>query len=206
MRHPRDEAIVAGLRDGDEDAVADLVRIFGPRVFSLALQKLKNREDAEEVTQDVLLKVIDRIGHFRGDAALGSWIYRITFNAAMSHLRGARSLRRLAAVEPLDRTDTPDARPGRSRQPADWSSLGDECVLRAELVEALNRALDDLPPIYRVPVILRDVQGLSAEEASAVLRVKHQTLKTRLHRGRVILRQRLAEFAGGLTLRPMMPA
>ena len=61
MRHPRDEAIVAGLRDGDEDAVADLVRIFGPRVFSLALQKLKNREDAEEVTQDVLLKVIDLV-------------------------------------------------------------------------------------------------------------------------------------------------
>ena len=88
------------------------------------------------------------------------------------------------------------------REVADWSSLGDEAFLRAQLREQLAEAMKDLPPIYRVPVVLRDLQGLSTEEASALLNVKSQTLKSRLHRGRLILRQRLAAFGGGLTLSP----
>ena len=85
-------------------------------------------------------------------------------------------------------------------EPADWSSLADDHVLRGEMRQRLIGALTHLPPVYRVPVILRDIQGLSTEEASAVLRVKPQTLKSRLHRGRLILRERLADFAGGVML------
>jgi RNA polymerase sigma-70 factor (ECF subfamily) len=164
---------------------------------------LRNREDAEEVTQDVLVKVVNRIHDFRGDAALASWIYRITFNASMSRLRAGGSARRHLQIEPVE--PGIGARRSGSEDPADWSTLGDEHVLRTELMEALHAALTDMPSIYRVPVILRDVQGLSSEEASAVLKVKNQTLKSRLHRGRLLLRRRLAEFAGGLTLRPMVP-
>ncbi len=72
--------------------------------------------------------------------------------------------------------------------------------MRAELRDRLIEALTHLPQVYRVPVILRDIQGLSTEEASAILRVKPQTLKSRLHRGRLILRQHLGAFAGGLAL------
>ena len=92
-----------------------------------------------------------------------------------------------------DRGETP-------HEVADWSALADEHVMRVELRESLVKAVRELPAIYRAPVILRDIQGLSTEEASAVLQVKDQTLKSRLHRGRVILRQRLAAFAGGLSL------
>ena len=88
----------------------------------------------------------------------------------------------------------------RAIDPADWSNLGDELVLRAQLRDALQAAVAELPAIYRAPVILRDLKGLSTEEASRRLKVKDQTLKSRLHRGRLILRERLAEFAGGLTL------
>jgi RNA polymerase sigma-70 factor, ECF subfamily len=192
MRHPTEEAIIEGLKRGDEAIVAELVEAYGPQVFKLALRQLRNREDAEEVTQDVLLKVVDRIADFRGDAALSSWIYRIAFNASMSRLRALSSARRKTVPTPA--------------VAADWSSLGDEHVLRAEMLTALTAALDAMPSIYRVPVILRDVQGLTAGEASAVLRVKDQTLKSRLHRGRVLLRERLAAFAGGLTLRPLRTA
>jgi RNA polymerase sigma-70 factor (ECF subfamily) len=73
-------------------------------------------------------------------------------------------------------------------------------VLRLELRLRLVSALKELPEIYRVPILLRDIHGLSTEEASAVLRVNHQTLKSRLHRGRLILRDKLADFAGGLTM------
>src|SRR6185312_14762327 len=157
--------------------------------------------DAEEVTQDVLFKVYRKVDAFRGDAALSSWIYRITFNAAMSRLRTAKYQRsqdddRKAAAADTDlHGDTP-----RAKDVADWSDLADEQVLRSQLRARVMRAILALPAIYRAPVMLRDIQGMSTEEASAVLHVKDQTLKSRLHRGRLILRKQLAEFAGGLTL------
>ena len=78
------------LQRGDERAMNDLADAFGSKIYQLALRYLRNREDAEEVMQDVLFKVHRKVGSFRGDAALSSWIYRITFNAAMSRLRTAR--------------------------------------------------------------------------------------------------------------------
>jgi len=86
------------------------------------------------------------------------------------------------------------------REVVDWSPLADETVLRAEMRKTLVSALKEMPVLYRAPVILRDVQGLSTEEASAILHVKEQTLKSRLHRGRLMLREHLSDFAGGLSL------
>ena len=82
----------------------------------------------------------------------------------------------------------------------DWTTLADDQVMRREMREQLITALTRLPEVYRTPVLLRDIQGMSTEEASQVLHVKPQTLKSRLHRGRLILRQALAEFAGGVAL------
>ena len=197
MRQQVNEAeLVARMQAGDGLAVEQLSTTYGPRIHQLAFRYLKNWEDAEEVTQDVLMKVHRKIEAFRGDAALSSWIYRITFNTAMSRLRTARFSR------PLE-VQAPEASPDQERapaEPADWSSLADDGVLRLEMRTRLIDALQQLPAVYRVPVILRDIQGLSTEEASAVLRVKPQTLKSRLHRGRLILRQHMADFAGALTL------
>ena len=86
------------------------------------------------------------------------------------------------------------------QDPADWSSLADDHVMRREMREELIAALTTLPEVYRTPVVLRDIHGLSTEEASQVLHVKPQTLKSRLHRGRLILREALAQFAGGVAL------
>ena len=83
MKLEGDRRLVDGLKAGEEDAVAELARVYGQRVFQLAFRYLKNHEDAEEVAQDVLLKVTHKIDLFRGDSALSSWIYRITFNTAM---------------------------------------------------------------------------------------------------------------------------
>src|SRR4030095_7577936 len=88
-----DHELVGRMQAGDSAAVAELASTFGPRIQQLALRYVKNWEDAEEVTQDVLLKVYRKIDAFRGDAALSSWIYRITFNTAMSRLRSARASR-----------------------------------------------------------------------------------------------------------------
>ncbi len=193
-----DTHLVERLQAGDDSAVADLAQAYGPRMFQLAVRYTRNKEDAEEVVQDVLMKVRDKIAAFRGDAALSSWIYRITFNTAMSRLRATRSARRHEVSDEIDGALELGA--PQPIEPADWSNLGDEVVLRGQLRSALRAAVDELPAIYRAPVILRDLRGLSTEEASRRLKVKDQTLKSRLHRGRLILRERLASFADGLSL------
>ena len=191
--------LIGRMQAGDASAVADLSSAYGPRIHQLAFRYMKNWEDAEEVTQDVLMKVFRKIEAFRGDAALSSWIYRITFNTAMSRLRTGRA-GRAAEQQPWQEATSDDLAGMPAQEPADWSSLADDHVLRREMREQLIKALTTLPEVYRTPVVLRDIQGMSTEEASLVLRVKPQTLKSRLHRGRLILRQALAEFAGGVTL------
>jgi RNA polymerase sigma-70 factor (ECF subfamily) len=197
-----DQELLARLQAGDERALADLADAYSSKIYQLAFRYLRNKEDAEEITQDVLFKVYRKVDAFRGDAQLSSWIYRITFNAAMSRLRTARYQRaqaedrRAAAAADEDGSNIP----ARTPDVADWSDLADERVLRSQLRKRVFSAILALPAIYRAPVMLRDIQGMSTEEASAMLRVKDQTLKSRLHRGRLILRKQLADFAGGLTL------
>ena len=192
-----EQDLIVRMQAGDGTAVEELSTTYGPRIQQLAFRYLKNWEDAEEVTQDVLLKVHRKIDAFRGDAALSSWIYRITFNTAMSRLRTSRFSRPLEVQAPELSGENSERTP---QERGDWSALADDGVLRAQMRDRLVDALKHLPEVYRVPVILRDIQGLSTAEASAVLRVKPQTLKSRLHRGRLILREHMADFAGALTL------
>ena len=201
MRDLQEVDLLKRLQTGDERAMDELANAYRFKIYSLAFRYLRNKEDAEEVTQDVLFKVYRSIGAFRGDAALSSWIYRITFNAAMSRLRTAR-YRQSQSEDDDRRIGSPDGEESlaAARDVADLSDMADDRILRSQLRRRVFRAILALPAIYRAPVMLRDIQGLSTEEASAVLRVKDQTLKSRLHRGRLILRKQLADFAGGLTM------
>lgn len=199
MRDHSEIALLERLRRRDEHAIAELSSLYGHKIFQLAFRYVRNHEDAEEVVQDVLMKVFRKIDMFRGDSALSSWIYRITFNTAMSRLRRGK-LTRAAEITELE-IGTALTEEGTSAiDPADWSHMADEGLLRQQMRERLVEAVGDLPAIYREPVILRDLKGLTTEEASTRLRVKDQTLKSRLHRGRMLLRERLADFAGGLSM------
>ena len=208
MNRIPDRELIHRLQTGDMTGMQELANRHGSRIYQLAFRYLKNREDAEEVTQDVLFKVYRNVGAFRGDAALSSWIYRITFNAAMSRLRSHRAVR--AAEEEREWAQAAAAAfdgPSRiTRQPADWSRMPDEALLRRQLRDAVRAAVAELPEIYRTPVVLRDIQGLTTEEASSRLHVKDQTLKSRLHRGQLLLRERLRAFSTGLTLHRPRPA
>ena len=200
MRDPREDDLLERLKAGDDKALGDVADAYGSKIYQLAFRYLRNKEDAEEVTQDVLFKVYRKVGAFRGDAALSSWIYRITFNAAMSRLRTARYQRLQDEQRQTSSGEGDQAAAPARPELADWSDMADERVFRTQLRRRVLRAILALPAIYRAPVIMRDLQGMSTEEASARLRVKDQTLKSRLHRGRLILRKQLADFAGGLTL------
>ena len=200
MRDPRQDELLERLKSGDELAMAELAEQYSSKIYQLAFRYLRNKEDAEEITQDVLFKVYRKVGAFLGDAQLSSWIYRITFNAAMSRLRTARYQR--MQDEERQHAQNADGEPIVASRPdvADWSQMADETVLRSQLRNRVMSAILALPAIYRAPVMLRDIQGMSTEEASAMLKVKDQTLKSRLHRGRLILRKQLADFAGGLSM------
>src|SRR5687767_11831164 len=151
MRKPStqsDETLLARLKARDQKALAELIDTYGTKVYQLAFRYLRNKEDAEEVTQDVLMKVYRKIGAFRGDSALSSWIYRITFNTAMSRLRAHRGERaaeqeRDRALAVLESSDGGTAR--TSADPADWSHMPDEELLRFELRRAVEAAVRELP-------------------------------------------------------------
>ena len=132
--------LIGRMQAGDSAAVAELSSTYGPRIHQLAFRYLKNWEDAEEVAQDVLMKVHRKIGAFRGDAALSSWIYRITFNTAMSRLRTGRFSRPHEVQRGRrGRRESASAPP---QEPADWSSLADDQVLRGQMRDAPDRGAD----------------------------------------------------------------
>jgi RNA polymerase sigma-70 factor (ECF subfamily) len=193
-----DAELLNRLQGGEAAALVELSERHGPRIRAQAQRYLDNREDAEEVLQDVLVKVWRHLHRFRADAALTSWIHRITFNTAMSHLRRRNRAGRLARV--VVTVTLP--RSTRRLEPGDWSGSAEEATLRRQFMERLTEAFAEMPDIYRAPVILRDVEGLSIEDASAVLRLNKQTLKSRVHRGRRFLQRQLADFRGGLAMHP----
>jgi RNA polymerase sigma-70 factor (ECF subfamily) len=149
MRDPQENDLLERLKAGDESAMAELASAYSSKIYQLAFRYLRNKEDAEEVTQDVLFKVYRKVGEFRGDAALSSWIYRITFNAAMSRLRTTRSSApRTRQSERASRRhgETTDRSP---RDVADWSDLADE--LRATSASAGAQSHPRASVIYRAP-------------------------------------------------------
>ena len=171
MRDPKEQALLERLQSGDERALSDLAEAYGSKIFQLAFRYLKNKEDAEEITQDVLFKVHRNVGAFRGDAALSSWIYRITFNAAMSRLRTVAYQRaqaddRQAALAENDQNGT-----AQLREPADWANMADENVLRGQLRKRLFGAVLALPAISRAGDAAR-YSGDVGRGSGAMLRVK----------------------------------
>jgi RNA polymerase sigma-70 factor (ECF subfamily) len=188
-----EQQLISRLRVGDERALESVMAQYEARVFGLAFRLTGNRQDAEEVLQDVLLTVFQKIDKFRGDAKLSSWIYRIATNAALMKLRKRPKIRQIPLEEELGPAMTEE---GTLAEPVvDWSGLPSDELSRKELTQRLEEAVAQLPPDYRSAVVLRDVEGLSAEETCKVLKISVAALKSRLHRGRLFLRKRLADYA-----------
>ena len=197
---PAEDEWISRLRRGDAIAIAELVACYEPRIRQQAMRYVPRHEDAEEIAQDVLVKVWRKLHLFRGDAALSSWVHRITFNTAMSRLRNTRMPRTREVASDAQPGKLPNGAPSTAHDMPDWTGMADESVLRSEMRAKLAEAIAVMPVIYRTPVVLRDLEGLSIAEVSALLNLNKQTLKSRVHRGRQFLRRRLAVFASGLSL------
>ncbi|MBI4636429.1 MAG: sigma-70 family RNA polymerase sigma factor [Candidatus Rokubacteria bacterium] len=185
------------LRGGDPAALEALMAHFGSRIYRLAYGITRNESDAEEVAQDVFLTLVRKGDTFEGRSALGSWIYRIATNAALNKRRGKRSEVETSLEEYLPAFEPDGHRVGdRSLLLADWSETPETQLLSRETRALLVRAIDEMPDRHRVVLVLRDVEGLSNEEAAAALGESVASVKSRLHRARMALRERLTRHLG----------
>jgi RNA polymerase sigma-70 factor (ECF subfamily) len=187
-----DLELLASLRRGEAGALKALVERHGPAIYRLAFGITRDRADAEEVLQDVLLTLSNRCASFEGRSALGSWIYRITTNAALNKRRGKRSELETSLEDLLPTFQSDGHRAGdRTYLLVDWSQNPEEELLAGERRRVLEQALDRLPDHYRVVLVLRDVEGFSNEEVSTLLSEPVSSVKSRLHRARMVLREQL---------------
>src|SRR5882672_7904901 len=190
-----DAALVAQLRRADTGAAEALVGAYGDRVYRLAIRITGNASDAEEVVQDALWTASRKIETFRGAAAFGSWVYRITANTAYEKLRRRRSRRNEVSWEDLGPAF--DDKGQHAEAAVDWSRRLKDPAIETELKSVLTAAIDELPADYRTAFVLHDVEGLSNPEIAQTLRVNLGTVKSRVHRARLFLRRHLANYMDG---------
>jgi RNA polymerase sigma-70 factor (ECF subfamily) len=188
----RDAALVDQLRRAEAGAAEALVSTYGDRVYRLAIRITGNASDAEEVVQDALWAVSRKIDTFRGTAAFGSWVYRITANAAYQKLRGRRSNRHEVSWE--DVAPSFDGQGQHAEVAVDWSRRLKDPAIESELKSVLCGAIDELPQDFRATFLLHDVEGLSSPEIAQTLDIKLGTVKSRVQRARLFLRKRLAAY------------
>ena len=184
--------LVDRLRGGDATALEGLMREYASRVYRLAFGITRNQGDAEEVVQDVFLTLATKSAMFEGRSAVGSWIYRITTNAALNKRRGKRHEVETSLEEHLPAFMADGHREGdRSFLLADWSQNPERELLSGEARRTLERALDGLPEGYRAVLVLREVEELANEEVAELLGESVGSVKSRLHRARQALREQL---------------
>jgi RNA polymerase sigma-70 factor, ECF subfamily len=178
---------------GEPEAFEELVRPFERLVYLTAISILRNQADAEEVAQDAVLKAFSKLSSFRGECKFSTWLVQITYNEARMRLRKDR--RHL--YESLDEQQKDPEGDYWPRDFADWRPIPSESLEEDETRQALQDAINSLSPTYREIVVLRDVQNLSIKDAATILGLSEATVKTRLRRARLLLRDALAPGLDG---------
>ncbi len=192
---PTDEELIERIRRGDNEALEQLVSRYEDRVYNLAYRMLSSRQDAEDVLQDAFLNVIRGLDSFRGQSSFSTWLYRIAANAALTKIR-KRSRREKSESEFLDDVYAVKEAAHAGAVLPDWSSNPATRILDEEARRQMATAINELPEIYRAVFVLRDVEGLPAAAVAEVLDLSVPAVKSRLHRARLYLRNRLSGYFG----------
>jgi RNA polymerase sigma-70 factor (ECF subfamily) len=183
------------IRAGDKSACDECILQHAPGVFRLALRLVKNEAEAEDVMQESFLNAFRGIGRFDGRSTLRTWLYRIAYNAAMMRLRRAHP--EFVAMDEIsesgaDGTTVP-------KELFDWRGVPEHQFETAELRLQMERAIRDLPGSLRAVFVMRELEGLSTDETASALEVTAEVVKTRLHRARLRLREKLSAYLASTT-------
>ena len=184
-----DADLVSRTRSGDLDAFDELVRRHQQRIYRTLVAIVRNPEEAEDGLQNVFLSAFQHIGNFQGNSKFLTWLTRIAINEGTGRMRTRKE------IENLGETSEDDV-PFRPRDVTAWGANPEDVYSRAELRQKVEQALLTLPAKYRIPVMLRDLEQFTAEQTAQALEITVPALKSRLLRGRLMLREALAPAMG----------
>ncbi len=195
-----ERALIERIRRGERELFAELVRPYERRVYVTAFAILQNEADAQEVAQEAILKAFAHLGQFRGESRFGTWLTRVTINEA--RMRRRKEHREI--MKPFQELEK-EGEEGEfvPQDFADWREIPSEELERKEVRDQLVKALGLLAEKYREVFVLRDIQHLSIEETAEAIGITPGTVKTRLLRARLMLREILAPGLGGIWNRPL---
>jgi len=184
-----DPELVGLAQDGDSEAFGELVNRYQNKIYRLARRLTDNQEDAEDVLQESFVRAFRAIGGFKGASKFSTWLYRITVNLAAMKRRAQRY-----HIESLDEPiTTKDGEINRDIRDTGIDPL--EALIAKEIRESLDRAISDLSPTNKAVFVLRHIEGLSTEETREILNISIPAVKSRLHRTRLVLQERLMSLA-----------
>jgi RNA polymerase sigma-70 factor (ECF subfamily) len=183
-----EEELIARVLKGERKCFHELVRPYERAIYITAYAVLRNQADAEDAAQETMLKVLTRLDQLSSVDKFKGWILQIALNEA----RSKRRQRHERLFEPLEREDEHDEEPFMPNNFADWRELPSESAERAEVREKIWKALQEIPDIYREAFLMRDVQHLTAAEAASALGISVVAVKVRLHRARLLMREKLS--------------
>src|SRR5437867_9170368 len=193
MRPPRrpsaEGRLVARLKQADHAAFEEIVEQYEAKVYGLARGLTRNDEDAQDAVQETFLSVFKNGKSFKGDSSLATWIYRITVNAALMKMRRRKHDDRTVPIDEAMPAFDEDGH--RVATLPDWHPRADEMLLNKEMGGYLRHAIAELEAEYRAVLIMRDEQVLCHEDAAAVLGLSVAAVKSRLHRARIFVRERI---------------
>jgi len=178
---------------GDENAFDEIVGRYANRIYGFALRITRNTSDAEEVFQEVFLTLSKKLDTFRGESKFSSWLYRVTVNASYMYLRSQKKHESNISLENYYPYDEKGSLMGKIMD-KDWSSRPDIIIFSKEALNIIDESINELPESYRTIFHLRDIEGLSNEEVAEVLEISIPAVKSRLHRARLFLRDRLSDY------------
>ncbi|MCM8772688.1 MAG: sigma-70 family RNA polymerase sigma factor [Candidatus Omnitrophica bacterium] len=180
--------LVERAKNGDTKAFEELVNQTKDKIYNLGLRILGNKEDAADLLQETYIKAYESLPKFEGRSSFSTWLYRIATNFALMKLRKEK-YKKISIDELKEKTD------GTYKMDiSDWTSNPYFYYKNEELKEVLNEAINSLPPKYKTVFILHDIEGLSIQEISEILSLSIPTTKTRIHRSRLYLREKLSEY------------
>ena len=186
-----EEQLVKDLQAGKTESFERLATLFQKKIYALSFNLTRNAMDSEDVTQEVLLILFKKIHTFQGKSAFSSWVYRITLNATYMKLRSRKKDQSISIEELLPSFNGSGFQQEKIQ---DWSENTESLLFDNETRETIQKAVDLLPDKEKIVFLLRDVEGLSTEKVGEILELTVPAVKSRLHRARLFLRKKLANY------------